>query len=271
MPILAAALSKPAAFKCHMIDVGQGACVAIESPAGRVMLYDAGSLGSPYAATERIGNFLWSRGHRRIDAIVISHADVDHFNAVPGLVERFDVGVVYVSPHMFRPIDSPTLAPAPAALEKLLADRGIPVRVIEMGDRLAIDEHSTAEVLHPGPLDIAGGDNSRSVVLGVEFAGKRVLLPGDLESPGLDAVIADEPYDCDVLLAPHHGSRRSDPPGFAQWSSPEWVVISGSQDLGIAEVTDSYSQRGAEVLNTSVDGCVSFELSSEGVEVSTFR
>ncbi len=271
VPIAFTTLFPPKSLTCHMIDVGHGACVAIESPAGRVLLYDAGSLGSPYAATERVSSFLWSRGHRRIDAIVISHADVDHFNAVPGLVERFEIGVVYVSPHMFSPIDSPKLAPAPAALEKLLSEKDIPVRVIELGDRLTIDDNTAAEVLHPGPFDIAGGDNSRSIVLGIEFAGKRILLPGDLESPGLDAVISSEAYDCDILLAPHHGSRRSDPPGFADWSTPEWVVISGSQDLGIAEVTESYSQRGARVLNTSVDGCVSFELTTEQVNVSTFR
>ena len=37
----------------------------------------------------------------RIDGLVISHADIDHYNAVPGLLERFRVGSVYVSPVMF--------------------------------------------------------------------------------------------------------------------------------------------------------------------------
>jgi competence protein ComEC len=271
VPVMVSWWAGDAVLRCHIVDVGQGACVAIESPEGRLLLYDAGSLGSPYAATEQIGNFLWSRGHRRIDAIVISHADVDHFDAVPGLIERFEIGVIYVSPHMFSPIESPELSPSIVAFQQLLADTKIPVKVVQMGDRLRIDATTTADVLHPGPLDIAGGDNSRSVVLGIEHAGRRILLPGDLESPGLDALIADEPYDCDVLLAPHHGSRRSDPPGFADWSTPEWVVISGSQDLGIAEVTESYESRGAQVLNTSTAGCVSFELSDRGISTSTFR
>jgi competence protein ComEC len=47
----------------------------------------------------------------------------------------------------------------------------------------------------------------------VEYQGRRLLLPGDLESPGLDELLAESPLDCDVLLAPHHGSLQSDPPG----------------------------------------------------------
>jgi hypothetical protein len=39
------------------------------------------------------------------------------------------------------------------------------------------------------------------------------MLRQDLESPGLDDVMAEAPYDCDLLLAPHHGSAFSDPPG----------------------------------------------------------
>ena len=72
-----------------------------------------------------------------------------------------------------------------------------------------------------------GRDNANSILLAVEFAGRRILLPGDLESPGIERVMADPPLDCDVLLAPHHGSEQSDPPGFAAWCTPEWVVMSG--------------------------------------------
>ncbi len=33
---------------------------------------------------------------------MLSHPDLDHFNALPGLLDRFSVGVVYVSPVMFE-------------------------------------------------------------------------------------------------------------------------------------------------------------------------
>jgi competence protein ComEC len=94
--------------------------------------------------------------------------------------------------------------------------------------------------------------------MGVEYAGRRVLLPGDLESPGIDDVMAESPYDCDVLLAPHHGSRRSDPPGFAAWSSPECVVISSGGRDQIMPVVRTYEGVGARVFATNEVGAVRF-------------
>ena len=86
----------------------------------------------------------------------------------------------------------------------------------------------TLDVLHPPRDGVIGSDNANSITLAVEYAGRRVSVAGrSWNRPGLEDVMAELPYDCDVLLAPHHGSRQSDPPGFAAWSTPEWVVISG--------------------------------------------
>jgi competence protein ComEC len=110
------------------------------------------------------------------------------------------------------------------------------------------------------------------VTLGVEYAGRRILLPGDLESPGIDDVMAEAPYDCDVLLAPHHGSRRSDPPGFAAWSTPEWVVLSGGGGEQAAPVIRTYKRAGADVLVTNEVGAVHFQILADSrIEMKTFR
>ena len=71
-------------------------------------------------------------------------------------------------------------------------------------------------------------------------------------------------------MAPHHGSRLSDPPGFAAWSTPEWVVISGDADSD-AEVEQTYSAAGAKVLNTGKLGAVEFTLSRAAVSASCYR
>src|SRR6185369_9808510 len=112
------------------------------------------------------------------------------------------------------------------ALRAALAKSRVEVREVWSGDRLRASAAARIDVLHPPRRGVLGSDNANSVVLAIEYAGRRILLTGDLESPGLDDVMAEEPYDCDVLLAPHHGSRRSDPPGFAAWSTPKWVVLS---------------------------------------------
>jgi competence protein ComEC len=126
--------------------------------------------------------------------------------------------------------------------------------------------------LHPPRKGIVGTDNANSLTLSVEYAGRRILLPGDLESPGIDDVMAEAPYDCDLLLAPHHGSRRSDPPGFAAWSSPEWVVLSGGGGEQAAPVIRTYEEAGARVFVTNDVGAVQFTvLPDSNLRMTTFR
>jgi len=95
-------------------------------------------------------------------------------------------------------------------------------------------------------------------------------LTGDLESPGLDALLAEAPIDCDVLLAPHHGSARSNPRGMAQWCLPEWVVVSGGHDADPA-VEAAYRSAGARVLHTARTGAVELTSNTRGLHVATFR
>jgi competence protein ComEC len=256
---------------CTVVAVGHGECVLLQGSRGETLLYDAGGIGSPEYATQSIASVLWDRGIMHIDGIVLSHSDTDHYNAVPGLLERFSVGTVYVSTVMFRSTDD-TLDLGPKALLDAIHRARVPIREIWSGDRLHVGPDVTVQVLHPPRKGVVGSDNANSVTLGVEYAGRRILLPGDLESPGIDDVMAEAPYHCDVLLAPHHGSRRSDPPGFAAWSTPEWVVLSGGGGEQAAPVIRTYEQAGAGVLVTNEVGAVQFKVQPDSnLQMTTFR
>ncbi len=249
--------------------MGHGTCVVLETPTGETLLYDAGALGSPEYATQSIASYLWHRGIMRIDGLIISHADVDHFNAVPGLLERFRIGAIYVSTVMFDEFGDAAALGAPQELRRAIRDAGVSTREVWAGDRLRIGSELTIEILHPPRAGVVGNDNANSITLAVEHRGKRLLLPGDLESPGLDDVIAELPYDCDVLLAPHHGSRHSDPPGFAAWSRPEWVVISGGRGDDVEPVIETYKRAGARVVRTHDAGLVRFSIAADSVRIAS--
>lgn len=249
----AAAVDRPGEdqLRCTFLAVGHGTAVVIELPEGETLIYDAGRLGSPAGATRDVAGMLWDRGIRHIDGLLVSHADVDHFNGVPGLVERFTCGTVFAS--------RPMIVEGSLAVETLwsaLAAEGIPVREVRAGDRLQSASDAVIEAWHPTGGGVLGSDNANSIVLSIEYAGRRILLTGDLESPGLEAVLAETPYDTDVLLAPHHGSPRSDPPGMANWATPEYVVISGGHDEQTTAVARTYEAAGAQVLHTAEVGAV---------------
>ena len=262
---------EPRPLTSHFVAVGHGVGVVVELPDGRTILYDAGKLGSPLGATRPVSSVLWSRGLTHLDAIMISHADADHFNGIPELLDRFSVGVIYVSPYMFE-----RRQPAVAELMAAIEASGVPLREVRAGDELRSAENLRLRVLHPGRQGAIDDDNANSIVLSIEYAGRRVLLTGDLQTSGLADLMSNEPLDCDVILAPHHGSPRSDPAGFADWSTPQFVVISGARNVEdiptIERVKNSYRLRGAEVFHTAEDGCVRFDIEPTGeLTVKSFR
>ncbi len=260
-------------LRCTFLAMGHGTCVVMELPGDQVLLYDAGSLGSPTFASRTVAAYLWSRGITHIDAVVFSHADIDHYNAMPGLIERFGIGVVYVSPQMFDPWATDGQLTAPNFLRTSLVEAGIPLREIWMNDRLTTNDPKVSiDVLHPPKRGVVGRDNANSLLLNVKFAGISILLPGDLESPGIEAVMDEPSLDCDILLAPHHGSANSDPPGFAAWCTPEWVVVSGRDHDHHGSLTAaSYRAIGAQVLHTADCGAAQFVISDQFLQTSTFR
>ena len=183
---------------CTFLSVGHGCAVVIELPDGRTMLYDAGHFGSPENGAETIANFLWSRGITRLDAVVISHNDADHYNAVPDLLVRVPARVVYVSPVMYRRPSRAT-----DALREFFAQNRIDVREIAGDQRFVTPTNPhpvTIDVLHPPQSGVRGNDNANSIVLELAYQGKRVLLTGDLEGDGLARVIELPPRDVDALL-----------------------------------------------------------------------
>ncbi|GAA4424434.1 ComEC/Rec2 family competence protein [Bremerella cremea] len=241
---------------CTFVSVGHGTCVLVELPGGQNLLYDCGRLGSPKRAAQSLSAVLWSKGISHLDAIVISHDDVDHFNGLPLILQRFSVGAVFCSDLMDK---------IPSDLVKTLLDeidaRGIPRKTLSAGQRLATHPDLDVTVLHPTRKGVLGRDNANSLVLLLEYQKKRVLLPGDLESPGTEAVILERPIACDVVMAPHHGSRHSKPEAFYQWCQPRCIVVSsGDRHLeGLADPMES-----VRWLNTAGAGMIEVRLAGNG-------
>lgn len=251
------------------LSVGHGCCAVIELPDGRTILCDAGHMGSPDAGGRTVAGYLWSRGITRIDAILVSHADADHFNAVPYLLERFDVGQVLVAPVMFQERDGQRLGAAVEALEAAIAASNAQLANVREGERLAVGGDVSLRILSPPANGVSGSDNANSVVLAVEYRGRRILITGDLEGRGLGRLLERPPYDVDVLLAPHHGSLGSSPPEFAQWATPEWVVVSGGFRGNLELLERVYGEVGATPLHTARAGAIRASIDADGIEVRT--
>src|SRR5207244_9199360 len=62
-----------------------------------VLLAAAGAMRGPDVTARVIAPFLWNQGIRRIDDVVLSHPDLDHFNGVTDLADRFAIGQVLIA------------------------------------------------------------------------------------------------------------------------------------------------------------------------------
>src|SRR5262249_34091070 len=204
----------PQELRCTFLSVGHGGCTVLEPPDGRTLLYDAGALAGPDVTRWHIAPFLWHRGIRRIDELFLSHADLDHFNGLPALLERFAVGRVSCTPSF-----QARQAPGVEATLEALRNHRLPLKVLHAGHRLMAGEVEL-EVLHPPRDGPDGNENARSLVLLVRHAGHALLLTGDLEGKGLDRLLSLQPRRVEVLMAPHHGSPRANLPELAAWTRP---------------------------------------------------
>src|SRR5262249_12689954 len=89
--------SSPVSAEADFLAVGDGLAVLIQSPGDHVSIYDSGRLGDPSVGRRIVAPALWARGVGRIDSLFLSHADQDHYNGVLDLLDRFPIGVVYVT------------------------------------------------------------------------------------------------------------------------------------------------------------------------------
>ena len=224
-----------------------------------VVIDGGGSFDPAFDPGEQVlAPFLWRQGIRHIDLIVLSHPHPDHANGLGFLVENFAVGEVWTN-------GQPTTQPGTVRLLAAAAQRGVPVRLprpLELaGVRLV-------PLTGMSGADPAASENDNSLVLALEYAGRRLLFAGDLEADGEAALLATGGLRADVLKVPHHGSRTSSTEPFVAAVHPSLAVISVGErnrwGFPNPAVVARYLAAGARVLRTDTDGAVAVSLSADG-------
>jgi competence protein ComEC len=251
-------------LRCTFLAVGHGGCAVIETPDGRVLLYDIGAIAGPELTRFHIQPFLWSRGIRRIDEIILSHADLDHFNGLPDLLERFSVGRITCTP-TFSNKETPGVR---MVLERI-RERKLETRIVVRGDAFRAG-NVEFHVLHPPEQGPPGNENARSLVLLIRHQGHSILLTGDLEGAGRAQVLAEPADPIDVLMAPHHGSPTVNDDRLAQWAKPKVVVSCEGVPRYQLRPNEPYSARGIKFFGTWPHGAITIRSSRFGLLLETF-
>jgi competence protein ComEC len=139
----------------NCLDVGHGQAIIVQLPHNKNLLFDAGSLHKEDAGRRIIIPFLRSQAISKLDAIIISHNDIDHINAIPEVVSDVKTTSIYANDDFLTDSEN-TGAP------KLLYDylKGLKLD-IQNFDKLQIDSGAGIKILWP--TQDTGRDKQQSV------------------------------------------------------------------------------------------------------------
>ncbi len=182
----------------RMFAVGAGSAILLRSD-HETLLFDCGSRSYIDITTATVGPALRSLGVRRVDTLVLSHADLDHFSGAVELVDRFRVRRVLITPHF---LEAAREQKAAKRLLELLRAQDVPIRTISAGWERSLGRGKLRALWPPAQVR-REKDNNNSLVLSFRAAGRRVLLTGDIEAAAMEAL---SPPAADVLELPHHGA-----------------------------------------------------------------
>ncbi len=221
LPALAWQPTRPAVgeWTITALDVGQGAALLVRT-ATRNLLFDTGPpMGQTDAGQRVVIPTLRALGVRKLDALVLSHADSDHTGGLGSVMTHFEV------PHPYASFDLSTRLQQPGL--RCLA-----------GDTWQWDG-VTFTFLHPQKSSLTLLDSSRqktrksklstnaqSCVLKIAGKYHAALLPGDLPAPQERALVKTygDALSAEIVVAPHHGSATSSSAEFVQATRARHVV-----------------------------------------------
>ncbi|MCA9035931.1 MAG: ComEC/Rec2 family competence protein [Planctomycetaceae bacterium] len=249
---------------CTVLNVGHGNAAILITPENHVILMDAGALNRGHRTSETIANCLWHLGYRMVDAVIVSHADADHYNALPGLLEMIPVGQLITTTEFIRS----DAAPVQELLEDV-KDRRIPVTIVASGDRMTLGETMITFFRADSALSQELNDNELSLLSVAEYRGHRIAFPGDLDGRGFEQVSPELP-ECDLLISPHHGSLNSNNSDTKRVFQPETVIVSSRNDATKAQLSRIFGER-TRFLFTSVCGAVSIRITERPLGSEEFQ
>jgi len=209
----------------------------------------------------------------KIDTLVISHANLDHYGGSLDVIDSVPVGRVIVSPQLIAKARSSTSPPPLSFLLASLAERQVP---IEVADNSFRETHAGAAIrmLWP-PRDLVGAStNDSSLVLSVHAAGMRLLFNGDIQDRAIDALL-DSGIDlhADVSDLPHHGGFVDASARWFERVAPEIVLQSSSVRRLRADRWQRHLDASAiSRFTTARSGMIELDFNSDGtISVKRFK
>jgi len=277
--LLSGELLWPKHTEVVMLDVGHGLCTVVHTASGRTIVYDCGSMSLRSPAQSILAPYLRSRGVRKIDVIIISHANRDHYSGVEELTTLFPTDYILVSTAGIKVFQK-------RGLSKKFIQNGAKILALDAGDKIQGIEDTAIEFLHPfGNKPIMRKSyslNDSSLIAKCTFKSKSssltlkscggksmnikvdqewsILLTGDIEEKGLRELFLQykntDILRCDILQVPHHGSNNKLTQKLQEIVQAKAALVSSSKIFHTNKTKSQYSKMGVQVFHSGYNGAV---------------
>lgn len=258
-----------------LLDTGQSESLLVGLPQGGFVLVDAaGSPAGPAAGSrfdageDLIAPYLWRRGIRRLEAMVLTHLHEDHAGGAPFLIRSFrprDLWTGYTPDH-----------PVWKNLERELREGGTRVHTAQEGSRWNWGGVQV-RALAPSPEQRWRGKpaNNDSLVLLLGYGRRRILLTGDAERGVGDRLAEDGLLErVDVLKMPHHGAKSALSRRMLEATKPALALISAGwqNSFGFphAETLEALRAGRAIALRTDTQGTITIRSDGRGLTYESY-
>lgn len=245
-----------------VLDVGQGDAVLIQD-GSHALLVDTGP-------GEAVVSALARHHVRRLDAVLITHTDLDHAGGLGYLKGRVRVESVVVARGVGQAAGSGDSDFSRSVLDAV----GNDVLEVGAGDAFDVGGFSVA-VVWPR-TSVSGAQNDESIVAVASYHGAgrtlSALLTGDAESDVVGPLLEDGSLErVDVLKVGHHGSVASTTAAMVRGLDPLVAVASAGKGNRYghpsAACVAAVEEEGAAFHCTADCGDVELRPAGEGVEV----
>lgn len=218
----------PRDFTLHVLDIGHGQAILAQSPQGQTALFDCGSMNYSDIGRRIVIPFLDNLGISTINTITISHDDIDHINGICEVVREKNVKAVLTSQAFLDDIPTSNTA---KKIDTFLQTKNLQIERFDHS--ISMSKNIIIKKIWPVgqfSTDKSLSDNDSSIVSLIEYKNRKILLCADItEKAQHELLLAYPQLNCDILIAPHHGSINTISYDFLNRLSPEIIICSCGQ------------------------------------------